>query len=112
MWRFIGFPLRLSINREDLPEAEASQIIRSLVLPHQAIVITYQEDAKDIAEFMTFLGASIVQLHSDIQFDQLARLKKLRPDLKIIKSLVVGKHASNTLAAMVRDIVKSCGSRS
>ncbi len=99
---FLGFPLRLPVNTEDLTELEASKIIRSLVLPHRAIVITYQNDARSIAEFMSFLGADIVQLHGDISFDQISRLKKMRPELIIIKSLVVGQHADDVLTDMVR----------
>lgn len=101
---YLGFPLRLPVNREDLSEAEAAAIIRSLRPPHYGIAITYQDDAQDIAMFMDYLGTGFVQLHGDIHYDQLARLKSLRPDLQVIKSLVVGRHGPAALAAMVHDL--------
>jgi len=101
---YLGFPLRLPVNREDLTEAAAAGIIRSLAPPAYGIAITYQDDADDIAAFMDDLGADIVQLHGDISQGELARLKRQRPALKVIKSLVVGKHDRGTLSAMVRDL--------
>ena len=101
---YLGFPLRLPVNREDLSEPEAAGIIRSIPPPHYGVAITYQDDADDIAMFMDYLGAGIVQLHGEIHIEQLTRLKTLRPDLQVIKSLVVGKQGRAGLAAMVRDL--------
>jgi phosphoribosylanthranilate isomerase len=101
---YLGFPLRLPVNREDLSEPEAAGIIRSIPPPHYGVAITYQDDADDIAMFMDYLGTGIVQLHGEIHIEQLTRLKTLRPDLQVIKSLVVGKQGRAGLAAMVRDL--------
>ena len=101
---YLGFPLRLPVNQEDLSEAAAARIIRSLVPPYYGIAITYQNNADEIAVFMDYLGAGIVQLHGAIGRGELSRLKKLRPDLLVIKSLVVGKHSSKALKAKVREL--------
>lgn len=49
-----------------------------------------------------YLGASIVQLHGDIGARELARLKRLRPHLTVVKSLVIGKPQQEQLVDTVR----------
>jgi phosphoribosylanthranilate isomerase len=87
---YLGFPLRLPVHREDLTEEEAAAIIKSLAPPVFGVLITYLHEASEIAAFCHALGARIVQLHGDIERDQLKRLKTLDPNLTVIKSLVIG----------------------
>ena len=89
--RYLGFPLRLPVNKEDLSERAAAAIIRTMRPPSYGVAITYQSTAEDIVDFMDYLGASLVQLHGDIASQELAKLKRLRPHLTVIKSLVIGK---------------------
>ena len=102
--RYLGFPLRLPVNAEDLSEAEAAAIIRAIEPPCYGVAITYQHDAGDIAGFMEYLGARIVQLHGDVSPGELRKLQHLRPGLKVIKSLVIGEHSEAELEAMVREL--------
>lgn len=102
--RHLGFPLRLPVNAEDLSEAEAATIIRAIRPPCFGVAITYQDAADDVARFMDYLGAAIVQLHGDISPGELRKLRQLRPGLRIIKSLVVGEHTEPELAAMARGL--------
>jgi len=88
--RYLGFPLRLPVHREDLTEQDASAIIKSLTPPVFGVLITYLHEAAEIAGFCHALGARIVQLHGDIDRDELKRLKTLDPSLAVIKSLIVG----------------------
>jgi len=97
----LGFPLRLPVNQEDIGEDDAAIIIRRLPLPAFGVLITYLDNAADVAEFCAFLGASVVQLHGAIEIDELAKLKTIAPELLVIKSLVVGLHTEATLASMV-----------
>ncbi|MCS5571356.1 MAG: hypothetical protein NZ789_00350, partial [Pseudomonadales bacterium] len=99
---YLGFPLRLPVHQEDLSEEETARISRSLIGPCQAVAITYQDDASEIAELCQFLDAGMVQLHGDIGVDQLSRLKSIRPDLQVIKSLIVGLYNPAQLRVMVR----------
>ena len=89
--RYLGFPLRLPVNKEDLSEPAAAAIIRTIRPPSYGVAITYQSTAADIVEFMDYLGAPLVQLHGDIAPGELAKLKRLRPHLTVIKSLVIGE---------------------
>ena len=84
---YLGFPLRLPVNREDLSEAEAAAIIRSLRPPARGVLITYLDQAQAIADFCRALGARMVQLHGDISAAELARLRELDPGLTLIKRL-------------------------
>jgi len=105
--RYLGFPLRLTVHREDLTESEAAMIIKSLVPPVSGVLITYLDEANEIAAFCHALGARIVQLHGEIDRDELKRLKTLDPTLTVIKSLVVGMYDDKTLEAMVSKLSPS-----
>lgn len=100
--RYLGFPLRLTVNEEDLSEADAAEIIRNIPPPAFGVAITYQSDADEIVEFMDHLGASIIQLHGDITAREVERIKQLRPNLKVIKSLVVGERKYRDLVAQAQ----------
>jgi phosphoribosylanthranilate isomerase len=102
--RYLGFPLRLPVHREDLTEREAAAIIRSLRPPVFGVLITYLYEATEIAAFCHALGAPIVQIHGDIDRDELKRLKSLDPNLTVIKSLVVGMSDHKVLEATLRKL--------
>ena len=102
--RYLGFPLRLPVHREDLTEKEAAAIIKSLAPPVFGVLITYLSEASEIAAFCHTLGARIVQLHGDIDRAELKRLKTLDPSLTVIKSLVIGSSNDKALEAMVGEL--------
>jgi len=102
--RYLGFPLRLPVHREDLTEEEAAAIIKNLAPPVFGVLITYLSEASKIAAFCHTLGARIVQLHGDIGQDELTHLKTLDPNLTVIKSLVVGMRDDQALEAMLREL--------
>jgi len=86
---FLGFPLRLPVNKEDLGEKDAARIIRTIKFPHHAVLITYLAKAKDVIDFCNDLGAGIVQLHGPVKVRELQKIKSSAPQIKIIKSLIV-----------------------
>ena len=102
--QYLGFPLRLPVNREDMSEAEAADIIRSLRPPARAVLITYLGDAVAIADFCRTLGARIVQLHGDVPEVELERLRELDSGLTIIKSLVVGRNSVSILERLAVEL--------
>jgi phosphoribosylanthranilate isomerase len=87
--KFIGFPLKLSSNEEDLSENMTANIIRNLPTAVNGALITYLRDAADISVLCKFLGTNIVQVHGEIDESQLTKLRRISPNLLIIKSLVV-----------------------
>jgi len=86
---WLGFPFRLTVHREDLPEAEAARLIRALPPPHEAVLITYLDRATAIADLCRELGVQKVQLHGPIAPAELAALRTLAPGLFVMKSLIV-----------------------
>src|SRR5512135_864355 len=101
---YLGFPLRLPVHREDLTEEEAAAIIKSLAPAVFGVLITYLDEAGEIAAFCHALGARIVQPHDDIKRAELKRLKTLDSNLTVIKSLVVGLRDDQALEAMVSEL--------
>lgn len=89
---YLGFPLRLLVHKEDLTEDEAVEVIKTISSPHRAVLITYLDNADEIIKLCTKLNVKIVQLHGKISREELERTKLLRPDLEIIKSLVVAEN--------------------
>ncbi|PKL83223.1 MAG: N-(5'-phosphoribosyl)anthranilate isomerase [Ignavibacteriae bacterium HGW-Ignavibacteriae-3] len=98
---YLGFPLRLPVNKEDLSEDEAVEVIKSIILPHRAVLITYLNNAEEIIGFCEKLNVGIVQLHGKISGDELIKIKQLRPDLEIIKSLVIAENNFDELENIV-----------
>lgn len=100
---FLGFPLRLTVNKEDISDADAADIIKSLRPPNFGVLITYLNSAKEISDLCRYLGTQHVQIHGDITLREISQLKKIYPNLKIIKSLVV---RGNNLDELERAIKK------
>ena len=88
---YLGFPLRLPVNKDDLTEEEAVKVIKEIVSPHNAVLITYLDKAEEIIRFCDKLNVHIVQLHGRIPTGELKKIKMNRSDIEIIKSLVVYK---------------------
>ncbi len=98
---YLGFPLRLPVNKEDISEEDAGEIIQSLIPPNYGILITYLNLADDIINFCKELGCFIIQLHGAIETSELVKLKSEFPELEIIKSLVTGKYSIDELKNII-----------
>ena len=98
---YLGFPLRLPVHKEDLTEDEAVEVIKIISPPHRAVLITYLDNADEITKLCTKLNVNIVQLHGKISKEELERTKLLRPNIEIIKSLVVASDNYDKLVKMV-----------
>jgi phosphoribosylanthranilate isomerase len=99
----IGFPLRLPVNKEDVDDREARDIIKIIPNNVHKVLITYLSMAKDIVELSNYLGTDIVQVHGIISVDEVKKTRTLSPSLKVIKSLIVSKDNFNELARTVKD---------
>jgi len=88
---FLGFPLRLPVNKEDCTEEEAASIIAKTRSRAASVAITYQNNADEIIEFCKKLGIEVIQLHGDISIDELKKLKAAAPQIQVIKRLVFRK---------------------
>jgi phosphoribosylanthranilate isomerase len=98
---WLGFPLRLPVNEEDLSEDAAAEVIAGIQPPHHGVLITYEVDAGEISAFCRKLGTHTVQLHAEVPPGELRALKRSDPDLVVVKSLVVRAGNDSVLAATV-----------
>ncbi|HAL91408.1 MAG TPA: N-(5'-phosphoribosyl)anthranilate isomerase [Verrucomicrobia bacterium] len=101
--RWLGFPLRLTVNKEDLSEDEAAAIIRGLPAGFHGVLITYLDRADDVLAFCAKLGSRAVQLHGDIATEELCEIRRRDPDLTVFKSLVIRDGNEETLRRMVEE---------
>lgn len=85
----IGFPLRLPVHSEDCTEAEAAAIIRAVSGQVQTMCITYLTHAEEILELCDALGVTGIQLHAPIPVAELGKVAAARPNLFIIKSIII-----------------------
>ncbi len=100
---YLGFPLRLTVNNEDLSESEAAKIIESIKPLIKSVLITYLNDAEGIIALCKYLNVSIVQLQGEISVSELSQLKLIAPDLHLIKSLIVRDNNISELKNAVID---------
>jgi phosphoribosylanthranilate isomerase len=101
---YLGFPLRLPVNKDDLTEEEAIKVIKNILPPHKAVLITYLDDAVEIIKFCDKLNVNVVQLHGSILLDELQKIKINRSDIEIIKSLVVYNDNYRELQTLVENL--------
>ncbi len=86
---WLGFPLRLAYHREDVTEEEAARLIALLPPLVTPVLITYENRWREIHDLCRFLGVKAVQLHGEIAPEEVRRLREARPDVFIIKSVIV-----------------------
>ncbi|MCB0288221.1 MAG: phosphoribosylanthranilate isomerase, partial [Calditrichaeota bacterium] len=86
---WLGFPLRLTVNAEDINDADAAAIIANLPENRSGVLITYLNTAAEILELCKMLHAKTVQIHGNIELAELQHLRKSAPDVFILKSLIV-----------------------
>lgn len=101
---FLGFPLRLPVNKEDLTEEAAAKIIKNLSPPNYGIVISYSSTAEEAIELCEKLGTHIIQLHGKISTSELEKLKSQKPGIEIIKSLVITENNFEDLEQTLQEI--------
>lgn len=101
---WLGFPLRLPSGADDIGELEAADIITGLQPPRAGVLISYLTDADEISAFCSGLGVLAVQLHGDVEAGQLTALKAARPDLYVLKSLVVREDNADELLNLVDEV--------
>ncbi|OGB65888.1 MAG: hypothetical protein A2Y94_11470 [Caldithrix sp. RBG_13_44_9] len=103
---YIGFPLRLDYNQEDLSEDEAAAIIRELPATTQAVLITYLDKADEIIQLSSKLTTKAIQLHGEISCGELRQIKNGFPELQIIKSLIIGKTSERIILKNMQSCIE------
>ena len=86
---FLGFPLRLPVNKEDISEEDACRLIRVITPPQFGVVIAYSSNAEEAISLCKKMNSHIIQLHGSIEVNELKKIKSISPNISIIKSLVI-----------------------
>lgn len=100
--RYLGFPLRLPVHREDISEENAAGIIKDLPRGVHAVLITYLDRASEIIELGEYLGVSHVQLHGPVEYPEFDALRRARPDWFLIKSLIIRGDSNDDLGTLLK----------
>ena len=87
--RYLGFPLVLDHHKEDLTIDAAVAIVSKLRNHATFFLVTYLNKARAICELCDALSVDMVQLHGQIDHEQIQLLRQEAPKLRIIKSLIV-----------------------
>jgi len=98
----LGLPLRLDVHTPDVDDRTARDIVAALPETLMPALITYQRRPEDVVELCAKLGVRVVQLHGDISIEELAELRRLAPELAVIKSLIVGQASQDALLERMR----------
>ena len=87
----IGFVLG---SHEGLTKKKAKEILEKLSNPEKVVLITYYNTEKDVRERVEYLEVNCVQLHGETEINEIVKIRKSLPKLKIIKSVnVTGKES-------------------
>lgn len=100
---YMGFPLRLTHYRDDLPEKQVAAIIRRLPASVTPVLITYLDTAPEIRELIRQLDVTMVQLHGEIKPEEIILLKRYLPHIRIIKSLIIGQNSMASLTSCMQE---------
>ena len=100
---FLGLPLVLGYHDEDLTADEAADIVARHGHRATFFLITYLSTADDVVRLCRRLGVSMVQLHGEIPVTELTKLRRIAPDLRVLKSLIVGPGRREALVREVKD---------
>lgn len=106
--RYLGFPLRLPVNKDDLTEAYAAEIISQFPANIYPVLIIYLNYANEIIEFCDQLNCRIVQLHGNIEIEEIRKLKELRPEINVFKSLVITGDNTEELENTIKNLAPYC----
>ncbi|MFP4167651.1 MAG: phosphoribosylanthranilate isomerase [Desulfonatronovibrionaceae bacterium] len=93
----LALPLGPGVREQDVSLEKAGRMFRFLPAFVSGVVITYLSEAEEISGLCSRVGCKWVQLHGDILGSEVKRLRLIRSDLGIIKSLVVGKKGEREL---------------
>lgn len=102
--RTIGFPLCLSFHKQDISAQYTREIIERLDPSVKPVVITYLEKAVEIQDLCRYTGVNTIQLHADVEQDEISRLKELQPELELIKSIIIGISTVDSIFKIIDEL--------
>ena len=86
---WLGLPIGPGVRDQDLSVPAAARLIRSVSGRAVCVCITYLDTAAAVSQLCRRLHVQHVQIHGPIDIEELRRLRRLVPDLFVLKSLIV-----------------------
>jgi phosphoribosylanthranilate isomerase len=86
----LGFLVGLNYRTDDELDAEAARRIIAEIPPFiSSVLVTHKVDLDWVAQACLQTGSSIVQLHGDFALNQIPDLRRMLPNVRIIKAVNV-----------------------
>ena len=86
---FIGFLVEIDFSEDSIKREEAKNIIKKLPLEVTPVFVTYEQKAEPIIEIAKEICPQIIQLHNIIELEEIDKIRKELPKIKITKSIPV-----------------------
>lgn len=86
---YLGFLVEIGFAEDKVTRIQAKDIIRKLPLEVTPVFVTYLKKAKPIIEIAEEINPSIIQLHNDITIEEIGKIRKALPKIKLTKTISV-----------------------
>lgn len=86
---YLGFLVEISFSEDKVTRKQARDIIRKLPLEVTPVFVTYLQKAKPIIEIAKEIKPVIIQLHNDISLEEIGKIRKSLPRIKLTKTISV-----------------------
>ncbi len=86
---YLGFLVEIGFAEDKVTRKQAKDIIRKLPLETTPVFVTYLQKAGPIIEIAEEINPSIIQLHNDISIEEIGKIRKALPKIKLTKSISV-----------------------
>ncbi|MEA2037589.1 MAG: phosphoribosylanthranilate isomerase [Nanoarchaeota archaeon] len=86
---YLGFLVEIGFSEDKLTRQEAKDLIKKLPLEVESVFVTYLQKAEPIIEIAKEINPSIIQLHNDIELEEIGKIRKALPKVKITKTISV-----------------------
>ena len=74
---FIGFLVEIDFAEDKVTREEARDIIKGLPVNVKPVMVTYEQEAKTIIEIAKVVKPKVIQLHNDIQLEEVQKIRSL-----------------------------------
>ena len=86
---YLGFLVEISFSEDKITRKKAKDIIRKLPLEVTPVLVTYLKKSKPIIEIAKEINPQIIQLHNEISLEEIGKIRKSLPRIKLTKSISV-----------------------
>ncbi len=86
---YLGFLVEIDFSEYKISRKKAKEIIRKLPLEVQPVFVTYLQKSKPIIEIAEEIKPAVIQLHNDIELEEIGKIREALPQIKLTKTISV-----------------------